>query len=525
MNPTAIGYARISEKDQSNTSLEDQAQRIEEYCLTSGITLEKVFTDNGKSAFTFDRPEWKKLENYLKKNKQVKYLIVKHIDRFSRATLLDALLKLNEIENKLKVKVLTLSDAISTDTKDLGFQLMRTVQLLMSNNERNRIQDRIKDGMYRSNASGRFIGRAPVGYKNSTGEDGKPIIIIDKEKAPHIKKVFRLFIEGMNVFEIRKAVPQLKIKGNSTIQYILQNPVYAGLIQLPAYKGKPSMEVTAIHEPIISKYDYYSAQSKFNHKGITVQPSEEVWLRGVLHCKCGRRMTAGNSRGKLGKLYWYYKCPEHKKNYSAVKLHNQFNEILILLSFKESALNYIRTKLVEAITAHQNKKGGNVMRLKLDLSKQQKKIEETQTRYLLNPDIDANVYSKVITDLKLKEMELEAELIKANTSTDTLFSLLNDLLPKFKNLPEQFNEMRLHQKQLFITTVFSYPLSYFEGIYTTPNIQSIFADKALILKEKNLLKIQQVNEESGEVLKGTPNRSPRQPLHDDLEIYLRIFVA
>ena len=421
--------------------------------------------------------------------------------------------------------MLTLSDAISTDTKDLGFQLMRTVQLLMSNNERNRIQDRIKDGMYRSNASGRFIGRAPVGYKNSTGEDGKPIIIIDKEKAPYIKKVFRLFIEGMNVFEIRKAVPQLKIKGNSTIQYILQNPVYAGLIHLPAYKGKPSMEVTALHEPIISKYDYYSAQSKFNHKGITIQPSEEVWLRGVLHCKCGRRMTAGNSRGKLGKLYWYYKCPEHKKNYSAVKLHEQFKEILIVLSIGEKTLNYIQAKLVEAITGHQNKKGGNVMRLKLDLSKQQKKIEETQTRYLLNPDIDATVYSKVITDLKAREMELEAELIKANTTTDVLFSMLNELLPRFKNLPEEFDNMHLHQKQLFIKTVFSYPLSYFDGIYTTPNIQGIFADKALVLKEKNLLKIQQVNEEIGQVLQGTPNRSHRQPLYDDLEIYLKIFVA
>ena len=525
MTPTAIGYCRISEADQSNNSLSDQEQRIIEYCEASGITLEKVFTDNGRSAFTFDRPEWKKLENYLKKNKQVKYLIVKHIDRFSRATLLDALLKLNEIEDKLKVKVLTLSDAISTDTKDLGFQLMRTVQLLMSNNERNRIQDRIKDGIYRSNASGRFVGRAPIGYKNNTGADGKPIIIIDKEKAPYIKKAFKLFIEGMNFYDVKKQVPQLKIKGNSTIQYILQNPLYAGLIQLPAYKGKQSMEVNAIHEPIITRFEYYSAQLKFNNKGITTQPSEEVWLRGILHCSCGRKLTAGNSRGKLGKLYWYYKCPVHKKNLPATKLHAQFQAILEAISFNDKSIDFIKGTLVNSINEHQNKKGGNVMRLKMDLSKLQKKIEETQTRYLLNTDIDANVYSKVMTDMKAKEAEIEEALLKANTDTDTMFSILNDLLPKFKNLPEVFFDMHLHQQQVFIKTLFSYPLSYSDGIYTTPHILNLFADKALVLKEKNLLKIQQVNEEVGQVLQGTPNRSCIQPFLDDLQLLYSILVA
>lgn len=503
---TAIGYTRISDKDQSNNSLPNQEIGIQDYCKKNNIVLERIFTDNGKSAFTFNRPEWIKLEDYIKKNKQIDYLIVYHIDRFSRANLMDALIKLNEIEVKLKVKVLTVTDNIDTDRNDLGVQLMRTINLLFSNNERNRIQDRVKDGIYRSLASGRFCNMAPVGYKNSKDGD-KPLIVVDKVKAPYIKKIFKNFNEGMSIEQVRKSVKELKLHGNSAIQRILANPIYAGIIELPAYKGKPAMEVNAIHEPIISKYDFYAAKNKLNKKHITTQPSEEVWLRGVLHCHCGRLMTAGNSRGKSNKYYWYYKCQYHQKNYPAKKLHDKFREILNEFSFSDQSISYFRKNLLQAIEDHQSKKGGNIMRLKLSLSKVQKKIEETQTRYLLNPDIEAVIYSKVMTDLKEQESKLEIDIIKATTDTGTMVGLLNDLLPKLNNLPEVFFNFPLHQQHLFINTIFSRSLSIFEEIYRTPFIHPIFADKALILKEKRLLEIEQPLEKNHDLKTRTQNGS------------------
>jgi DNA invertase Pin-like site-specific DNA recombinase len=486
----AIGYARISEKDQSNNSIQDQHIVITEYCKNNNIGLEKIFTDNGKSAFTFDRPEWIRLESFIKANKNIKFIVVKHIDRFSRATLMDALIKLHEIEVKLKVKVLTVTDPVNIDSNDLGVQLMRTINLLFSNNERNRIQDRVKDGVYRSLASGRYCNMAQVGYKNSRDAQNKPLLIVDKEKAKYIRKVFKLFNEGMKIEKIRSEVPELKLKGNSAIQRILSNPVYAGIIELPAYKGKPAMEVNAIHEPIVSKYEYYSAKNKLN-RHITTQPSEDVWLRGLLYCHCGRLMTAGNSKSHTGKYYWYYKCQKHQVNYPAKKLHGQFKEILDELSFSDKSINFIREKLLQSINERQSKKGGNIMRLKLSLSKIQKKIEETQTRYLLNPEIDAKIYSKVITELKEQESKLEVDITKATTDTGTMIGLLNDLLPSLKNLSNVFFNFPLHQQQLFINTVFSRPLSYFEEIYRTPSIYPVFADKLLILKEKRLLEIEQ----------------------------------
>lgn len=521
----AVGYCRISVADQSNNSLSNQAQGITDYCRNNNITLEKIFTDNGKSAFTFDRPEWLKLEAYLKKNKHIAFLVVYHIDRFSRATLMDALIKLNEIEVKLKVKVLTVTDPVNMDSSDLGVQLMRTINLLFANNERNRIQDRVKDGMYRSMASGRCCNKAPLGYKNSRDASGKPLLIIDPVKAPLIKKVFKLFNQGVNVERIRKEVPGLKLVGNSSIQGILSNSLYAGIINLPAYKGKPAMEIDAIHEPIVAKYEYYAAVNKLDKRYVS-QPKEEVWLRGSLHCHCGRLMTAGKSTGRHGKRYWYYLCNSHRdKSYPAIKMHDQFLKILDVLSLDEQSVEFIRAKLLQSIEQHQSKKGGNIMKLKLELSKIMKKIEDAQVKFLLNPTMDAEVYSRVISELKEQQYEVEEKIAKFSTETSKLVELLNRLLPKLHNLSESFTSMDLNQKHLFILVCFSRSLSYFDGIYRTAELSSIFAHKALELKEKHLLNIEQVSGISEEIHQGSPNGSCTQPLFDDLEQLLRVWAA
>lgn len=516
---SAVGYCRISEQDQSNNSLDNQLQRIKEYCANNNVELEKIFIENGKSAFTFDRPEWLKLEAYIKKSKTVKYLIVHHIDRFSRAKLMDALIKLNEIENKLKIKVLSVSDPLNVDTKDFSVELLRTLNLMFSNNERNRIQDRVKDGVYRSLASGRYCNMAPIGYKNSQ-VDGKPLLVIDEPKAKMIRKIFKLFIEGMGIEEIRRELMKdgFKNRGNSAIQSILRNPTYAGIINLPPYKGQPAREVAAIHEPIISQQLYYLVQNKFYKKGIVVQRSEDVWLRGILICECGRKLTAGNSKGRNA-YYWYYKCPEHKQNFAAKKLHDQFNEILKIISFSTSDIDYFKTNLQAAIENHQSNKGGAIMRNKLELEKVKKKISNTQERYLLNQDIEPEIYAKVMANLKADQMRLEIDIEAQSRDTSAMREVMNKLLPQLNNISEIFENWPLHQRQLFITTSFGKNIVYKDGIYRTAFLHPIFADKALILKEKRLIEIDKTLLKDAELAACTPGGNSIEPLFEMLNVF------
>lgn len=519
----AVGYARISDKDQSHNSIDNQVQGITEYCTRNNLVMMKMFIDKGRSAFTFDRPEWKNLESFLKKNKQVKHLIVYHLDRFSRANLMDALIKINELENKLDVKVLTVTDPVNLDTEDLGVQILRSIGLLFSNNERQRIKERTKDGIYKSLRNGRYCSMAPFGFKNGKDHEGRPLLMVHEANAVAIRYIFDRYIKGMGIEEIRKNVIAKGFKppkGNSAIQSILSNPLYAGMVNIPAYKGKPSEVISALHAPIVSEHDYWYVQRKLHNKTITVQKNDDVPLRGVLYCHCGAKLTAGNSRSHTGRYYWYYKCNTHKKNHAAKKLHDQFNQVLQLFSFDENTITWYRKKITEAIETKLNNKGGDIMRAKLDLSKVQAKISSVQEKFLLTP-IDADVYSKVMTELKADETRLQKNIVHLNTAGKSLYAAMDLILPKLNNVRELFYTWPLHQQHLFVNMAFGYGLTYQDGVYRTPFLHPLFAHNELILKEKGLLLLQP-NLKKGGV---TPLSAGERSLIELLEEFAAIFAA
>jgi site-specific DNA recombinase len=62
----AIGYMRLSGKDQSRYSLELQEAAIKEYCFKYQLDLVALFTDNGQSSSSFNRVDFKALESFIK---------------------------------------------------------------------------------------------------------------------------------------------------------------------------------------------------------------------------------------------------------------------------------------------------------------------------------------------------------------------------------------------------------------------------------------------------------------------------
>ncbi|TBO44475.1 recombinase family protein [Pedobacter kyonggii] len=97
----AIGYIRISKKDQSTHSLDYQEKSIRDYCDRNALELGSLFIDDGESSYTFDRPDYKALEDFIKKNKKsVKYLVIFDHDRFSR-NLPEALQKIEFLEKSM----------------------------------------------------------------------------------------------------------------------------------------------------------------------------------------------------------------------------------------------------------------------------------------------------------------------------------------------------------------------------------------------------------------------------------------
>ena len=105
-----------------------------------------VFTDDGESSYTFDRPDWKALELFLKQNKNVQYLIIFDHDRFSR-NLAEALIKIKELHDKFKISVLATTDAFDTDFSDPSTFILRAFKYMMAESELHRIRQRTKTGL------------------------------------------------------------------------------------------------------------------------------------------------------------------------------------------------------------------------------------------------------------------------------------------------------------------------------------------------------------------------------------------
>ncbi|QTE38151.1 recombinase family protein [Mucilaginibacter gossypii] len=172
----------------------------------------------------------------------------------------------------------------------------------MANKELFNIGKRTKQGIRNAKESGRYLGRTLFGYKNVIDGTKRNLIEIDKPRTLIVEHIFKDYIAGLPQYIIYKNAKAMgcTLTGKSTIQSILQNCVYVGLIKVPALGELPEKYVKGLHDPIISDTEFWLVQNMLAtaKRRTRVQPAEDFPLRGVLKCWRGKSMTAGWSKGR-----------------------------------------------------------------------------------------------------------------------------------------------------------------------------------------------------------------------------------
>jgi site-specific DNA recombinase len=193
----AVGYLRLSTRDQSK-SLEYQENIIRNYCNNNHLKILEIFSDNGQSSYTFDRPDYLALEQFIKKHKgHCQYLVVLDHDRFSR-NLPDALIKIAELERKYEVVVISTNERIGLDTSDPDVFMKRAFDYLMANRELLNIRARVRLGRINAMEHGRYLGKAPYGYRNVKSERQECYIEINQAQAKIVRRIFRDYLLGID---------------------------------------------------------------------------------------------------------------------------------------------------------------------------------------------------------------------------------------------------------------------------------------------------------------------------------------
>jgi DNA invertase Pin-like site-specific DNA recombinase len=144
-------YARISTKDQS---VDMQLLDLERYSRERGLSVFKIYKDNGVSGTKETRPALNDLMDNAKKRK-FDVVLVWRFDRFARSTK-HLVTALYEFRN-LGIDFISYQENIDTSSP-LG-EAIFTIISAMSKLERDIIAERVKGGLRKARANGKQLGR------------------------------------------------------------------------------------------------------------------------------------------------------------------------------------------------------------------------------------------------------------------------------------------------------------------------------------------------------------------------------
>ncbi|MGN7786772.1 recombinase family protein [Niabella sp. 22666] len=490
----AIGYVRKSKKDQSNFSLEFQDSLIRGFNLTNEeISMVKVFVDDGFSAKNFDRTDWKELEKFIKENhRNIDYFIVAKYDRFGR-NLLQCLQKIELIENKYDIRILSVLEYIGLHPDSPYFFKTRTDMLTSAQTEWMQIRERTKFGIRQAKIGGRVVNRAALGYKNARDEKNLPIIVIDEVKAPFIRSIYELYLNGLGATEIFSKLKSegFRLKSKTNVMKILANPIYAGLIRVQSLYDQPEQLVKGIHLPIVPENTWWRVQGLLTDrpKNVKIKLDERFPLRGILSYTNGKLFTSYYAQGKKNKVP-YYRVFKPDKSFNANKLHEMMDEILQTLSLSPIQVEYLKSSVLRELEVQ------NADNYKL-IDKRRNELQQYLVKMNnINEDraeriMDAETYRKLHYQYSLQIQNLENDLNQLETPNHVVLEKCQRTLPLLVDLKSIYNMAGLEAKQAILKMVFDKGISYDGDIYRTPEVYPFFRPKAALLKEKRLLEIEQ----------------------------------
>jgi len=313
------------------------------------------------------------------------------------------------------------------------------------------------------------------------------------EEARVIGFIFQSYLRGVPLAVIEADARDMGLKGtrHCLIERILTCPVYSSQQYVKAYKEQPGgLFPLKDQEPIVDLVSWTRVQDKLRKKP---QPRvilhDDLPLRGVLYCHCGKLLTGAPSKGKSGKYWYYYKCnaASRHNNVSALHAHDQLLEAFRLMSLTPKMVKSIILKsehLLEIRTKDKekqiNKKQGELERLEADMQSLERKWIAEQVSF--------ETYNRWHSDLTKQRNYVRTQIDQLNKRSGDMHSLLVENIGRLTDMESvYFAAKKTAQKQELVRTVFDNSLYYQDRIYRTPYLIPELAHNALIMKEKRLL--------------------------------------
>jgi len=426
-----VCYLRVSTKEQvvEGNSLVVQNNICKEYAKDNGLNIVKVFTEEGESAKTADRTKLKEMMLFCKAHfREIDGLLIYKVDRLSRDV--TDYLTLKGSLHALGIKVISISEKFEDTPAGRFTETVLAGQAQFDNDIRT---ERSVNGMRTAIMEGRYVWRAPKGYKNGK-VNGKSNIVIDEVNAKYIKRIFELVSGGFsNLEELRYLMKNEGFNvSRSELHRIVRRKLYYGLIE------NLDVESMGVFEPIISEDLFNRAQDVLDGKD---KKSERKYaslntdfpLRKFIFNEKKEKVTGGWSKGNGGRYGYYRFNGKGSKSVKKEVFENNFKEYLNTFS-----LNYQFAEMLEiALRANWEARNGGIgkdrgiiLRKIAELENERKEIVKKNLKGVIPDDLVRSCLDdneSAIKDLRMKIFEMEEVQNYDDEIVSQSFKILSNL--------------------------------------------------------------------------------------------------
>lgn len=313
-------YARYSEGPrQTDQSIEGQVADCKAYAAANGIDIIGLYADRHISGTSTEgRDEFLRMMHDAER-RRFDAIITWKIDRFGRS-------REDIAMNKIRLRKAGIQLHYAKESVPDGPEGILLESLLegLAEYYSADLRQKVCRGLRESAKKGRSpFGTLPLGYTT----DADRHIIINPKEADAIREVFRMHIAGATSSSIREMLFKRgitnkgKMYGKGSVYRILRNEHYLGSFVVQG--------VTIPVEPIIDKETFNTAAASFRgpYQNAAGKADVDYMLSCKCHCeKCGKMLQGTHGIGKMGKKYYYYKCPS--KDIKPVK-KDELEELVI----------------------------------------------------------------------------------------------------------------------------------------------------------------------------------------------------
>ena len=475
----AADYARISREDgdkEESDSIGTQFDIIDDYIAhNDDITFVDRYSDDGWSGTNFDRPDFMRLMEDIKKGK-INCVIVKDLSRLGRNYILVGQY-LEMIFPMLNIRFISVNDRIDSikDPASINNALV-SFKNVMNDEYCRDISNKVRSSLDRKRSKGEFIGSfASYGYMKDP--DDHHHLIVDPVAAEVVKNIFDWFLQGMSIIGIAKRLNHMGIPNpsaykrqcglnykhpagqldsawpDSSVKRVLKNRLYVGdMVQnknrTKSYKVQISVAVPEenwvivpnMHEAIIDREKFETVQQLLMRDTRTSPGINHVSIfAGYIRCAdCLRAMGKKSVAQSYGK-YHYYVCQTFRKagrnlcTKHTIREKQLYDAVLATIQ-SQIDLAVSMDQLVNDLKS-QNVRAAKSSRLEKMLQLKEEEYEKvSRCRIDLYPDWKAGILSKD------EYLSLKAKIGEQLEQIEIAIAYIKEEISKYQSAPVSENK-------------------------------------------------------------------------------------